>query len=87
MIGGGFIGCEITASLTMIGVQVTQIVRDPMLFATIDCPPLSESLHETYRAHGVDLRLEESDIPDADSWSPGSASSRTSSLRVTPAST
>jgi 3-phenylpropionate/trans-cinnamate dioxygenase ferredoxin reductase subunit len=66
VIGGGFIGCEITASLTMIGVQVTQIVRDPMLFATIGCPPLSEALHETYRANGVDLRLEASDIPDAD---------------------
>jgi len=66
VIGGGFIGCEITASLTMIGVKVTQIVRDPMLFATIECPPLSESLHEIYRANGVDLRLEESDIPAAD---------------------
>jgi 3-phenylpropionate/trans-cinnamate dioxygenase ferredoxin reductase component len=66
VIGGGFIGCEITASLTMIGVEVTQIVRDAMLFATIDCPPLSEALHETYRANGVDLRLEASEIPDAD---------------------
>jgi 3-phenylpropionate/trans-cinnamate dioxygenase ferredoxin reductase component len=66
VIGGGFIGCEITASLTMIGVKVTQIVRDPMLFATIDCPPLSEALHETYRSQGVDLRLQASDIPDAD---------------------
>jgi 3-phenylpropionate/trans-cinnamate dioxygenase ferredoxin reductase subunit len=66
VIGGGFIGCEITASLTMIGVKVTQIVRDPMLFATIECPPLSESLHEIYRANGVDLRLDASDIPDAD---------------------
>jgi len=66
VIGGGFIGCEITASLTMIGVKVTQIVRDPMLFATIDCPPLSESLHEVYRANGVDLRLQASEIPDAD---------------------
>jgi len=66
VVGGGFIGCEITASLTMIGVKVTQVVRDPMLFATIECPPLSEALHEIYRANGVDLRLEASDIPDAD---------------------
>ena len=35
MIGGGFIGCEITASLTQLGVQVTQIVRDPMVFAPL----------------------------------------------------
>jgi len=66
VVGGGFIGCEVTASLTQLGLQVTQIVRDPMVFATIACPPLSESLHETYRSHGVDLRLEASDIPDAD---------------------
>ena len=66
VVGGGFIGCEITASLTLIGVKVTQIVRDSMLFATLECPPLSEALHETYRSKGVDLRLETSDIPDAD---------------------
>lgn len=67
VIGGGFIGCEVTASLTALGVQVTQIVREPIVFATLQCPPLSESLHETFREHGVDLRLEESEIPrDAD---------------------
>ena len=66
VIGGGFIGCEITASLTMIGLKVTQIVRDSMLFGTLQCPPLSESLHEIYRSNGVDLRLETSEIPDAD---------------------
>jgi len=66
VVGGGFIGCEVTASLTQLGVQVTQIVREPYVFAPLQCPPLSESLHETYRAHGVDLRLEASDIPEAD---------------------
>jgi 3-phenylpropionate/trans-cinnamate dioxygenase ferredoxin reductase component len=66
VIGGGFIGCEIAASLTLIGVKVTQIVREPMLFATIQCPPLSEALHDIYRENGVDLRLEASDIPGAD---------------------
>ncbi|HLK44630.1 MAG TPA: FAD-dependent oxidoreductase, partial [Acidimicrobiales bacterium] len=65
VVGGGFIGCEITASLTMLGVKVTQVVRDPMLFASIDCPPLSEALHATYREHGVDLRLDATDVPDA----------------------
>jgi 3-phenylpropionate/trans-cinnamate dioxygenase ferredoxin reductase component len=66
VVGGGFIGCEVTASLTQLGVQVTQIVREPMVFATIGCPPLSEALHDTYRAHGVDLRLEATEIPEAD---------------------
>ncbi len=66
VVGGGFIGCEVTASLTQLGVSVTQIVREPMVFATLEAVPLSESLHETYRAHGVDLRLEASEIPEAE---------------------
>jgi 3-phenylpropionate/trans-cinnamate dioxygenase ferredoxin reductase component len=66
VIGGGFIGCEVTASLTQLGLQVTQIVREPLVFAPLQAPPLSEWLHETFRAHGVDLRLETGDIPPAD---------------------
>jgi 3-phenylpropionate/trans-cinnamate dioxygenase ferredoxin reductase component len=67
VIGGGFIGCEVTASLTQLGVQVTQVVREPNIFWTIQAPPLSEALHETYRSHGVDLRLDATEIPtDAD---------------------
>jgi 3-phenylpropionate/trans-cinnamate dioxygenase ferredoxin reductase component len=64
VIGGGFIGCEVTASLTQLGVQVTQIVRDPMLFAPLQAPPLSQALEDTYRAHGVDLRLGATDVPE-----------------------
>jgi 3-phenylpropionate/trans-cinnamate dioxygenase ferredoxin reductase component len=64
VIGGGFIGCEVTASLTQIGVQVTQIVREPALFSALQAPPLSEALHERYREHGVDLRLGTSEIPE-----------------------
>ena len=66
VVGGGFIGCEVTASLTQLGVQVTQIVREPMLFAPIACPPLSEALAGAFRGNGVDLRLEESEIPEAE---------------------
>jgi 3-phenylpropionate/trans-cinnamate dioxygenase ferredoxin reductase component len=67
VIGGGFIGCEVTASLTQLGVQVTQVVREPHVFWPLQAPPLSEALHETYREHGVDLRLEATEIPtDAD---------------------
>jgi len=66
VIGGGFIGCEVTASLTQLGLQVTQIVREPLVFAPLQAPPLSEWLHETFRAHGVDLRLETGEIPTAD---------------------
>ena len=63
VVGGGFIGLEVTASLTQLGVQVTQIVRDEHVFAALQAPALSEALHERYREHGVDLRLGASDIP------------------------
>jgi 3-phenylpropionate/trans-cinnamate dioxygenase ferredoxin reductase subunit len=63
VVGGGFIGLEATASLTHLGVQVTQIVREPIVFAALQAPPLSEALHERFREHGVDLRLGASEIP------------------------
>ena len=63
VVGGGFIGLEVTASLTLLGLQVTQIVRDARVFAALQAPPLSEALHDTFREHGVDLRLEASDVP------------------------
>ena len=66
VIGGGFIGCEVTASLTQLGLQVTQIVRDPMVFAPLQAPPLSEALHDIYLEHGVDQRLGAGEIPPAD---------------------
>ena len=63
VVGGGFIGLEVTASLTQLGVQVTQVVREPLVFAALQAPPLSEALHERYREHGVDLRLGATEIP------------------------
>jgi 3-phenylpropionate/trans-cinnamate dioxygenase ferredoxin reductase subunit len=63
VVGGGFIGLEVTASLTQLGVEVTQIVREPLVFATLQAPPLSEALHERFREHGVDLRLDAEDVP------------------------
>jgi 3-phenylpropionate/trans-cinnamate dioxygenase ferredoxin reductase component len=66
VVGGGFIGCEVSASLTLLGVQVTQIVREPDVFANLQAPPLSEALHQAFRSHGVDLRLEATEIPEAE---------------------
>jgi 3-phenylpropionate/trans-cinnamate dioxygenase ferredoxin reductase subunit len=66
VVGGGFIGLEVTASLTQLGVQVTQVVREPLVFAALQAPPLSEALHERYRQHGVDLRLGATEIPTGD---------------------
>ena len=65
VVGGGFIGCEVTASLTVLGVEVTQVVRDPYLFSVLEAPVFSEVIHERYRGHGVDLRLGETELPDA----------------------
>jgi 3-phenylpropionate/trans-cinnamate dioxygenase ferredoxin reductase subunit len=63
VVGGGFIGLEVTASLTQLGVRVTQIVREPLVFAALQAPALSEALHERFRDQGVDLRLGASEIP------------------------
>jgi 3-phenylpropionate/trans-cinnamate dioxygenase ferredoxin reductase subunit len=56
----------VTASLTLLGVRVTQIVREPALFSALQAPPLSEALHDAFREHGVDLRLGATEIPDAE---------------------
>lgn len=63
VVGGGFIGLEVTASLTQLGLQVTQVVREAMVFAPLRAPALSEALHELFREHGVDLRLGATEIP------------------------
>ncbi|MEA3040439.1 MAG: 3-phenylpropionate/trans-cinnamate dioxygenase ferredoxin reductase component [Sphingomonadales bacterium] len=63
VIGGGFIGCEVAASLTVAGVEVTQIVRDPMVFAPLQAAPFSEALHDLFRSHGIDLRLGATEVP------------------------
>jgi 3-phenylpropionate/trans-cinnamate dioxygenase ferredoxin reductase subunit len=65
VVGGGFIGCEVTASLTQLGVRVTQVVREPVLFAALQAPPLSDALHDTFRSHGVDVRLGATEVPEA----------------------
>jgi 3-phenylpropionate/trans-cinnamate dioxygenase ferredoxin reductase subunit len=63
VIGGNFIGSEATASLTQLGVQVTQVVRDQALFAVLQVPPLSEALAELYGENGVDLRFGWTEAP------------------------
>lgn len=66
VVGGGFVGSEVAASLTVRGLQVTQVVREPALFAVLAAPPLSEAIAERFREHGVDLRLGATEIPPAD---------------------
>ena len=58
-----------------------------MVFAPLQAPPLSEALHDRYRAHGVDLRLERDRDPGRrPRRRRASASSRTSSSPAPPAS-
>jgi 3-phenylpropionate/trans-cinnamate dioxygenase ferredoxin reductase subunit len=57
VIGGGFIGMETTASLRRRGLAVTQIDVAGHLYASLQAPPLSESLGRLYREKGVDVIL------------------------------
>jgi 3-phenylpropionate/trans-cinnamate dioxygenase ferredoxin reductase subunit len=57
VIGGGFIGMETTASLRRRGLAVTQIDMADSLYASLEAPPLSESLARLYREHGVEVIL------------------------------
>ena len=57
VIGGGFIGMETTASLRRRGLAVTQIDLADALYASLQAPPLSRSLEQLYREHGVEVIL------------------------------
>jgi 3-phenylpropionate/trans-cinnamate dioxygenase ferredoxin reductase subunit len=59
VVGGGFIGMEAAASLRHLGLDVTLIHLGSGLFDVLGSRDLSEQLAELYRAHGVDLLLEE----------------------------
>ena len=53
VVGSGFIGMEVAASLTEIGLEVTLVSRDIDLFAQLGSPEISEHLVELYRQQGV----------------------------------
>lgn len=55
VIGGGFIGIEVAASLTELGLGVTLVSRDNDLFAQLRSPEISEHLVELYRQRGVEV--------------------------------
>ena len=57
VVGGGFIGCEVAASLRQRGVNVTLIDVAPVLLQRTLGPQLGETLTEVHREAGVDLRL------------------------------
>jgi NADPH-dependent 2,4-dienoyl-CoA reductase/sulfur reductase-like enzyme len=55
VIGSGFIGMEVAASLTELGLDVTLVSRDADLFAQLRSAEISEHLVNLYRRHGVDV--------------------------------
>jgi NTE family protein len=59
VVGGGFIGMEAAASLRHLGLDVTLVHLGSGLFDVLGSRGLSEQLAELYRAHGVDLLLDE----------------------------
>jgi NADPH-dependent 2,4-dienoyl-CoA reductase/sulfur reductase-like enzyme len=58
VVGGGFIGMEVAASLRQLGLAVTLIHRGRGLFDQFGSAALSEELAALYREHGVELLLE-----------------------------
>jgi NADPH-dependent 2,4-dienoyl-CoA reductase/sulfur reductase-like enzyme len=55
VVGSGFIGMEVAASLTDRGVDVTLVSRDAVLFAQLRSPEISEHLVNLYRDRGVEI--------------------------------
>ena len=58
-VGTGFIGLEVAASLTQLGVAVTIVDRGTQLFRPLAAPAFSEHLAGLYAEHGVELVLED----------------------------
>ncbi len=59
VIGGGYIGLEMTEALRDRGVGVTLVELSPQVMGTID-PEMASPIHAQLKLHGVDLRLETS---------------------------
>jgi len=55
VIGGGFIGSEIAAALTMVGKKVTMVFLEDAIGANIYPKDLANYLNEYYRGKGVDV--------------------------------
>jgi NADPH-dependent 2,4-dienoyl-CoA reductase/sulfur reductase-like enzyme len=57
VVGSGFIGMEVAASLTLLGLDVTLVSRQVDLFAQLGSPEVSEHLVKLYRQRGVEVVL------------------------------
>ena len=59
VVGGGFIGMEVAASLRRLGLQVALIHLGSGLFDQLDSRDLSDQLASLYSEHGVEVLLEQ----------------------------
>jgi NADPH-dependent 2,4-dienoyl-CoA reductase/sulfur reductase-like enzyme len=59
VVGGGFIGMEVAASLRRLGLDVTLVHLGRGLFDQLGSRELSDHLAALYRKHGVDVLLEQ----------------------------
>lgn len=57
VLGGGFIGLEIAASVAAIGKQVTVLESAPRLLMRSVSPEIAEHVLQTHRAAGIDVQL------------------------------
>lgn len=55
VIGGGFIGSEIAAALTMVGKKVTMVFLEESIGGLVFPPDLAQRLNEYYRGKGVEV--------------------------------
>src|SRR5919204_5518438 len=55
VVGSGFVGMEVAASLRQLGLDVALVSRDVDLFAQLRSPEISEHLVDLYRRRGVDV--------------------------------
>lgn len=58
VVGGGFIGIEMTENLVEAGLGVTLVEMAPQVMTMMD-PEMAAIIHNHLREHGVDLRLED----------------------------
>ena len=56
IVGGGFIGLEVAAVATKLGLKVTVLEGLPRVLARVTAPPVSRFFERLHRAAGVDLR-------------------------------
>jgi 3-phenylpropionate/trans-cinnamate dioxygenase ferredoxin reductase subunit len=59
IVGAGFIGMEVAASLRQLGLDVALVHRGVQLFEGLRAPQLSEALTQLYRDKGVELHLDD----------------------------